>query len=480
MALSLINNTAALNAGNNLTKTNSTLGKSLERLSSGLKVNRGADGPAALVISEKQRAQISGLKTAIDNTNKAVSLVQTGEGALNEINSLLTKARGLALDSANSGVNDADSLAANQAEIRNTLNSITQIATTTQFGSKKLLDGSAGLRATTAADGVSVSASQTAGVEAGTYVLDVTTAAVKATLDSTGAYDASGLTGGATGKITINNVDISLNEQNASTLADAIKTINSYSGQTGVVASADAANPDQLLLTSEKFGDAGNFTLSGDTVGLAATNLDTTALTAGETTTGVDAEGTLDLDGVVSAFVGEGNVIKSQGLEITLGESATAGTSITVTAEDIIVEDNSLTFQIGANAGQTASIGLGDARATALGQNASAGVVSLNDIDVTTAAGAQAAIDVIDKSISQVSNLRGDLGAFQSNTLETNANSLRASLENTVAAESVIRDTDFASEIANFTKQQTLLQAGSTVLGNANQITQLVAGLLRG
>src|SRR6267142_2524104 len=108
MSLSITNNIASLTAQNNLTKTSSALSKSLERLSSGLKVNRGADGPAALVISERLRAQIGGLKTALDNTNKAVSLVQTGEGALNEINTLLGKARSLALDSANGGVNDTN------------------------------------------------------------------------------------------------------------------------------------------------------------------------------------------------------------------------------------------------------------------------------------------------------------------------------------------------------------------------------------
>src|SRR5437879_11110147 len=112
MSLAINNNVSSLTAQNNLTHTSSMLSTSLERLSSGLKINRGADGPAALVISEQQRAQIAGLNTAIDNTNKAVALVQTGEGALNEINSLLVKVRGLALDSANAGVNDANAQAA--------------------------------------------------------------------------------------------------------------------------------------------------------------------------------------------------------------------------------------------------------------------------------------------------------------------------------------------------------------------------------
>src|SRR5437763_5186150 len=115
MSLSLVNNVSSLNAQHNLGRTTTALSKSLERLSSGLKINRGADGPAALVISEQQRAQIAGLRAAIDNTNKAVNLVQTGEGALNEINSLLDKVRSLSVDSANSGVNDRDTLAANQA-----------------------------------------------------------------------------------------------------------------------------------------------------------------------------------------------------------------------------------------------------------------------------------------------------------------------------------------------------------------------------
>src|SRR2546423_13265670 len=109
MALAINHNIASLTAQDNLNRTSSSLAKSLARLSSGLKINRGADGPAALVISEQQRAQIAGLQTAIENSSKAVSLVQTTEGALNEINSLLVKVRGLALDSANSGVNDSNS-----------------------------------------------------------------------------------------------------------------------------------------------------------------------------------------------------------------------------------------------------------------------------------------------------------------------------------------------------------------------------------
>ena len=143
MSLGIANNVGALNAQNNLNRSQSNLNTSIERLSTGFRVNRGSDGPAALVISETQRAQISGLRTAIDNTERAVSVVQTAEGALGEINNLLVQVRSLAIDSANTGVNDENALAANQAEIANALETIDRISSNTQFGQRNLIDGSA-------------------------------------------------------------------------------------------------------------------------------------------------------------------------------------------------------------------------------------------------------------------------------------------------------------------------------------------------
>jgi len=173
------------------------------------------------------------------------------------------------------------------------------------------------------------------------------------------------------------------------------------------------------------------------------------------------------------------NLISLFSVNVANGAAAAAATT-----SSISVTDNSLTFQIGANTNETAKISLdkvtSDSLAVGVTGLNSANTTSLSKIDVTSQNGAQDAIKVIDAAISQVSNLRGTLGAFQSNTLESNARNLSATLENTVAAESVIRDTDFASEIANFTRLQTQQQAGSTVLGNANQTTQLVAQLLRG
>lgn len=141
------------------------------------------------MISEQQRAQIAGLNAAIDNTAKAVSLVQTGEGALNEINSLLVKARSLALDSANSGVNDSNALAANQAEVANALSIIDRIAAKTQFGTKKLRDGSAGFYATTTDVGIA-SVKASASTLVGTYSVTTTQVAQKGSFTVAGAAGA--------------------------------------------------------------------------------------------------------------------------------------------------------------------------------------------------------------------------------------------------------------------------------------------------
>ncbi len=475
MGLVLNNNVSALTAQHNLLATNNNMTRSLERLSSGLKINRGADGPAALVISEKQRAQIVGLQQAIENSEKAITLVQTAEGALNEINSLLGKIRRLALDSANSGVNDADSLAANQAEINNALQTITDIANRTQFGQKRLLDGSAGIRVNAAPNGVSVSASTNSGAISGTYNLVINTAAVRANVS--GAVTA--FTGTQSATITINGIDINLNASNAGTVVDMANTINQYTGQTGVVASIDNSNGN-LVLASTVYGTQGNFTVasSGPNAGnISALN--------GTTTNGADIDINLtDPNGNTITVTGQGNTANALGLVITVHgvDPNNPFQTLDDDAEgDILIENNSLTFQIGANANQTAVISLGDVRASALGQGVAGSQFSnLAMIDVTTQQGAQDAIRVIDKAISDISNLRGQLGAFQANTLAANVNNLRFTLENTVTAESVIRDTDYASEIANFTKLQTQMQAGAAMLANANQLTALIASLLRG
>jgi len=469
MSLTIANNISSLNAQNNLNRSSTALQSSVERLSSGLKVNRGADGPAALVISEKQRAQIAGLQQAIDNSNKAVSLVQTAEGALGEINDLLVKVRSLALDSANAGVNDADALAANQAEISNALDTIDRIASNTQFGTKKLLDGSAGISGTSSDSDVTFlkgSSSTTAGA----YAVSITTKAERATVSAAAQTDPLA----ADETLTINGVAIDLSA--GLTQNQVVDKINEFSSQTGVTADVDGG---KTRLYTAAYGSAASLSV----VSNVAADDDTTGFgTSIANDTGVDVVGTIG----GTTFTGSGNVLKAnsgvaKGMTLEIGtDSADPTSTVTGAQGNVTIANNSLVFQIGPNQNQTARVTIDKVDASALGIGVTGNQFSsLATIDVTSASKAQDAIGVIDKAINDVTNLRGDLGAFQQNTLTSTSNNLRTTLENTTNAESVIRDTDFASEIANFTKNQVLVQAGISILQNANQTPQMVLSLLR-
>jgi flagellin len=498
MGLTIMNNVASLTAQNNLSKTNSKLGMSLEKLSTGLKVNRGADGPAALVISERQRAQIAGLKTAIDNTNKAVSLVQTGEGALNELNTLLTKARSLALDSANSGVNDANAFAANQSELSNILTTVDNIVNTTEFNGKKLLNGSASPGAVgTSLAGISGNVKAGTTPTSGDYSYTISTAAQKARVAGSGGFTAttSGTTStvGVTGSFDITyptssgTLTATINLQDTDTVDAAITKINSALSGASITDLKATLNGNQLQIENTKYGSAGNFTVVDGGAGSVSRAIGLTSTADVTTTNGVDVAGTVSFGGVAQTVTGTGNTLEvtgasdaGLGLQITAGDSTTAFTSKTVTTASTATVGTGLVFQIGANAGQTATINFDKANTTAIGKGQDATMTSLNLADVSSATNAQTSLKVIDQAISDITNLRSKLGAFQANTLESTANNLQTTLENVTSAESVIRDTNFASEIANYTKLQTQMQAGATVLGNANQMTSLVAGLLRG
>lgn len=471
MTLTIANNALSQNAQNNLHISTRRLKRSLERLSSGFKVNRGADGPAALVISEKQRAQIAGLRAAIANTEKAVALVQTAEGALTEINTLLVKIRSLAIDSANEGVNDQDALAANQAEIDNALDTINRIATTTQFGVKKLLNGEAGINGVSSDDDITfLNAKQT--TEAGNYDIVVTVPGERGLIEA-GAVQTNPL--GQDEILVVNGVSIELNQ--GMSQDQVINRINEFSPETGVVAD-NAGTGGATRLYTDSFGSDALVSVSSNTGAADSSEFGVTK----QTDFGVNVEVTIG----GNAYIGQGNVVSAiagaeKGLTIAVAADATLVTTVTGAQGAIDITDESLAFQIGPNAGQNANIAISKAEASSLGiGEAGNQFANLGEIKVLSAAQSNDALGVIDSAIDTITNLRGELGAFQSNTLQATANNLRVTLENTVNAESVIRDTDFAQEISELTKQQILQQAGTSVLANANQVPQLVLSLLGG
>ena len=467
MSLGIANNVGALNAQNNLNRSQNNLNTSIERLSTGFRVNRGSDGPAALVISEQQRAQISGLRTAIDNTERAVSVVQTAEGALSEINNLLVQVRSLAIDSANTGVNDEDALAANQAEIENALETIDRISNNTQFGQRNLIDGSATRNITATDEDVTV-VGGTDNLEDGSFAIEITAAATQAQVTAGFVVDGAGLAFEET--LTINGESVVLAAGLSATgVVDAINDAEN----TGVVASLSGTG--EVVLTSNDFGEDATVTVQSSLVGSSSSsgfaNTETVA-------NGTDLEATIGGNAAVTdGFTITGSEGDTQGVQIEFSEAAATGTPGAQGAVE--VADNRLVFQIGANQGQTVNIAIGSVASTSLGEGVEDnGFANLSEIDVTTAEGSQDALGIIDAAISEVSNLRGTVGAFQGTTLESTANNLRTTLENTVNAESVIRDTDFAEEISNFTNSQVQVQAGTSVLSSANQTSQLILSLL--
>ena len=307
MSLRINNNIESMNAHRSLLMNDRALSKSLERLASGQKVNRAADDPAALVISEHMRAQVSGMEQAIRNNEVAISLVQTAEGSMNEISSILVSLRQRAISAANVGASDQDMIDANQAEVENGLASIDRVVSSTQFGHYKLLDGT-----------------------------------------------------------------------------NAAKTIT---------------NEDGSITTQE-----------------------------------------------------------------------------------------GLRFHVGPNADHMASTSIRDMSTSSLGRVEVAegempnksNFMSLADIDVRNEQGAQDALAIIDQSLTEVATVRGELGAFQKHTLESNLTSLQVAAENMTAAESTIRDTDMAQELATFTRNQIMTQSATAQLAQANAMPQHVLRLLNG
>lgn len=478
MGLTINSNSAAMAAHRTLSNTSNALSKSIERLSSGFRISSAGDDPAGLVISEKLRAQVSGIGQAIKNASDATNMVKTAEGALNEVNSLLRSMRDLAVHAANTGATDAASAQADQSQITNAINSLNKIALETQFGSRKLLDGSAGIK--TMINGSSVMSgdfSLATGIKDGADIkVQVTTAAEKATLSSAATYaDASASFADDTGSLYVNGVKISY--ASGDSVDTFISNVNAQSNLTGVAATYNTTTNEVDFKTTD-YGSAAkvNVTSGAMFLGSGVANSSDAGADAVATVTQTVGSVTTNLSDT-SWSVGSGLTIRdSFGNKIVLTEAGGSATS--AASSQFTVEKNTLTFQLGAYANQTREINIGSAFAYNLGNGAVANA-NISTIDVTTSQGAQDAIKVMDQAISDVSSTRAALGATQKNVLDSSSNSLSVAKENISASESSIRDTDMAAEMVQFTKLQMLNQVGVAMLAQANQAPQQLLSLLR-
>ena len=495
-------NIMAMNAYRNYNNNTSALSKNLEKLSSGYKINRAGDDAAGLAISEKMRAQITGLKAASKNVKDGVSLVKTAEGALQEVHDMLNRMDSLATQSANGTYdNEVDRLNL-QKEVTALKDEIDRIADSSNFNGKKLLDGSLGDTK------VKVSAAKLAGTTA--TPADVAATAATSTTGAVGAGAATAektLTveyADASGKL--HSVDVKYTSDandgtNATNMIGALKkngelsSLFEISNDTNkIVFTNKQTGPSNIKVTNVKTSDTTQTALAAGMTNAdgkpASVDVAVTALAADGTSTKLAADDNITINGTKYQFVANASKLKdlekgvvgvlvgkNDGETIANLNKALEGTGIKAeaAAEKLTfkpTENGSpLKLQIGDTADEfnQLSVSVGDMHSVALG---------IGDLSIADQTGAAEAIEKIKTAINTVSSTRGDLGAIQ-NRLEHTQNNLSVMTENIQDAESTIRDTDVADEMMAYTKNNILIQSAQAMLAQANQVPQGVLQLLQ-
>ncbi|MEW4413941.1 flagellin [Clostridium sp. AN503] len=484
-------NIMALNSNRQLGVNNSAVAKSLEKLSSGYRINRAGDDAAGLAISEKMRAQIKGLEAATDNSQDAISLIQTAEGGLQEVHSMLNRMTELATKSANGTYTDDVDRKALQDEISALKDEINRIADGTDFNGIKLLDGSMGVGT------AGIFGSSTAGGAAGN-----TDAATKFTFEAPEGYKveiktvakgtASSASWGGDKTLTIN---LEGDAAKTYTQKDIDKLIASATGTPSEVAGKVSLTVDRDF----KFGADGAGTVVAAMTSVAAKqasavtgDITVTAAKAGADTRTLDFDGTsagveVAADGNVTLGFETGKsytaadvnkMLSDAGVDMSVsfegsktGATLAAATTATLANGSGLSAGGGLTLQIGDtnDAYNQLELSIGDMHVNALG---------LSSVDISTREGASAAMAKIKTAINTVSTGRGKLGAIQ-NRLEHTINNLGVTTENITSAESRIRDVDMAKEMMNYTKNSVLVQSAQAMLAQANQQPQSILQLLQ-
>ncbi|MFG0293568.1 MAG: flagellin [Phycisphaerales bacterium JB065] len=486
-----------------LGQNNQGLAGSLERLSTGLRINRGKDDPAGLIASQNLRAEKASLSSAIKNAERADQVVNIAEGGLNEVSGLLTELQGLLTTTANDAGLSAEEKEANQLQIDSILQTIDRVSSATSFQGKKLLNGN--LDYTTTSIDSEVSGFKVNGAKLGfgetrdVEVLVTQSAQVGGmAMRFTGtALDLTDADSTYTIEIAGNEGSRELSFSSGTTLATIASTINSFTDVTGVVATASG---NDIKLVSSEYGSDQFVSLkviddggaagtgvdnldAGDTNALAGSPTAFNALTNGITDFGQDVAATIN--GISATTKGTKASINTDFLDVSVDLSETGSTTLGSISAFTITGGGG-DFQLGGRVDISGkvSLGIGNVAVREIGKVEDSGTnysladigsgKSLNVVDGDLSV----AQDAVEQAIKDVNSLRGRLGAFQQNTVGATIRSLGVSFENTAAAESVIRDTDFASETAALTRSQILSQSAQTVLSQANFQPQAALSLL--
>ncbi|MBL0922386.1 MAG: flagellin [Phycisphaerales bacterium] len=505
-------NVTSLIAQRILGNNNQSLTTSLERLSTGLKISRGKDEPAGLIASEALRAEARGLGQAVANAERADQVANIAEGGLQEVSGLLTELQGLVTQTANTAGLSAAEKQANQLQIDSILQTIDRVASATSFQGIKLLNGNFDYTVD-AVDG-DVAAFRVNGAKLtyqGTRDVNVQvtqSAQTGALLLSFGGTQLD-LAGAGTDDpaarfvIEIGGVGGSreLSFSSGTTLAQIVDTINTFTDVTGVSATLSAAGNTGIRLSSTAYGsnefvsvkvtnDGGvvgdgvlNYTAGQNYLADGASAVAFTAASNRITDSGQDLGATIN--GINATTVGKVARISTDFLDVEIELSTDASEALNPISA-FTITGGGADFQLAGNVdiGGKVAIGIGNVAVREIGRYSSNGSnytlsnlgagSSLNVVDGDLSK----AQEVVSKAISDISSLRGRLGAFQKNTVGATIRSLGVSLENTVAAESIIRDADFAVETANLTRSQILVSSATQVLSLSNAQPQNVLSLL--
>ena len=470
-------NVASLTAQRGLATSQKSLTNTLQRLSSGLRINRGADDPAGLIASEGLRSEISGINQAIDNSSRAGNVISTTEGALSEVANLLLNVKSLVVQAANSGALSPEEIRANQLQVDSAVESITRISSNTTFAGLHLIDGSLDyLTSGVANSAVTALHISHANFGANPNIpvnINVITSARTADLQ----FRASAVISSVTLEIAGNNGVQTLTFVSGTPASAIAFAVNRISDSTGVAARlinpANAASGVDFVSTG--FGSKQFVSVQSQSGSFAT--VDSTGATK-KRVAGRDAVATVN--GAVTTADGLSLKVNTNSLDLDLTLDKSFGQQKT----SFVVTGGGALFQLGAQVGSNdqVSIGIQSVAASRLG-NAVTGFVS----DLVTGGKSSLvngktaeASSVLELAVSQVAILRGKLGAFEKNTLQTSANSLNIALENVTSSESSIRDANFALETSNLTRAQILSQAGTSVLATANSTPQSVLTLLQG
>lgn len=478
-------NISSMNAINKMIANQNDLNLRLQRLSSGLRINSGKDDPAGLIASENLRSEMTGIEAGINNSIRASNVIATAEGALNEISALLIDIKGLLVSSANKGALSDEEIDANQLQVDSAINSIERIANATQFNGVKLLNGNraytlSGVDSTYVAESQVNSAKLVDGAPMVISVEQISAADTgKLYLSGNGTAAASPLTL----KIGSGRGTTELTFAGSTTTSAICAGINQVREITGISASWSAGPPSVMTMRSIDFGSdayASVQILSGEQANLKVV----TALGGASETDvrdyGVNAIATVN--GSQAVADGKNLTIRTAMLDAEIELATAAALTATGWTSTFGVASGGTDFAIGASVDAVGleSIDIMNVAPTELG-NATDGYLSTlksGSAQALTGDNLYTAQRIVDSAIKDISRLRGRLGAFQKNVLDTNVNSLRVTLENVTASESAIRDADFSTETAALTRAQILVQANTSVLSLANTTPQSVLALL--